>query len=108
MNVTDANNYLTPNYARYPVEFARGQAAQLPIDDPASRCGPGEQARRRSGPVEERAHPVEVVVVSTKRRLGRRTDHRIDQAQGDATPLPTHLDVAPRIVTTATAASGPM
>ncbi len=90
------------------VEFAGGQAAQFPFDDPASRCGPGEKARCRTGPVEERAHPVEVVVVSTKRRLGRRTDHRIEEAQGDASLVPAHLDVAPRMVTAATAASGPM
>ena len=90
------------------VEFAGGQAAQLPIDDPASRCGPGEKARCRTGTVEERAHPVEVVVVSTKRRLAHPTEHRVDEAQGDASLVPAHLDVAPRMVTVATAASGPM
>src|ERR1700677_4734623 len=90
------------------VEFARGQAAQLPIDDAASRCGPGEKTRCRSGPVEERAHPVEVVVVSRKRRLAHPADHRIDEAHGDAASVSAHLDRAPRMVTVATAASGPM
>ncbi len=90
------------------VEFAGGQAAQFPVDDPASRRGPGEKARCRTGTVEERAHPVEVVVVSAKRRLAHRTEHRVDQAQGDASLVPAHLDVAPRMVTVATAASGPM
>jgi hypothetical protein len=68
------------------VEFAGAQAAQLPIDDPASRRGPGEKARRSTGAVEERAHPVEVVVVSTKRRLAHPTEHRVGEAQGDAAP----------------------
>ena len=70
------------------VEFARGQAAQFSVDDPASRRGPVEKARCRTGPVEERAHPVEVVVVSAKRRLGRRPDQRVEEAQGDASRCP--------------------
>ena len=78
------------------VELAGGQAAQVPIDDPASRCGPGEKARRRTGTVEELAHPVEVVLVSTKRRLAHPTEHRVDEAQGDAALVPVHLDVAPQ------------
>jgi hypothetical protein len=98
---------LAPGLCASGVEFAGGQAAQLRIDDPASRCGPGEKARRSSGTVEELAHPVEVVVVSTKRRLAHPTEHRVDEAQGDAAPVPAHLDFAPRMVTVATAASGP-
>ena len=97
-----------PGFQASGVEFARRQAPQFSVEDPASRGGPGEQTRCRTGTVEERAHPVEVVVISAKRRLRHRSDHRIHQAQCDAAPVPAHLDAAPRMVTVATAASGPM
>ena len=29
MKAADADTHLTPNYARYPVEFARGEGARL-------------------------------------------------------------------------------
>ena len=90
------------------VEFAGGQTAQLPVDDPAPSRGRGEKARRCTGTVEECPHCVEVVVVSTPRRLAHHTDHRVDEAQDDASLVPAHRDAAPGMVTVATAASGPM